>query len=184
MTITSNLAGHLNESLNAIRNAIDDGADFYRMHHLWYVTPNELLGHQSTIAQKLNCCAPGAVSHVIPGSYMFDPTALADEIAHISSFPKVKSFPDLSYTNIIEYYSTSPSIRKRCVAPFFTAVIKPNGDVTFCPDEWIDDYILGNILNSSFHDIWNNEQARKFRMVLLREKHFAGCQRCGWMYSY
>jgi radical SAM protein with 4Fe4S-binding SPASM domain len=184
ITITSNLMGHLKEALDAIRNSIDDGADFYRLHHLWYVTPGELSGHQSVITQKLGCCAPGAASHVITGSCMSDPARLADEIMHISSLPKVKSFPDLSYAKIIKYYSESPSIRKRCIASFFAAVIKPNGDVKFCPDEWIDDYILGNILNDSFHDIWNNEQAHNFRRVLLREKYFTGCQRCCWMYSY
>ncbi|HET6513620.1 MAG TPA: radical SAM protein [Thermodesulfovibrionales bacterium] len=184
IAVRSDLIGHVKESMDAIRNATDDGADLYRLHHLWYATPSELSRHQSAVTEKLSRCAVGAASHVIPGSFVLDPARLAAEIMDVSRLPKVRSYPDLSYTQIIKYYSKSPTVRKRCIASFFAAVIKPNGDVTFCPDEWIDDYILGNILNDSFHNIWNSEEAHKFRRVLLREKHFPGCQRCGWMYSY
>jgi radical SAM protein with 4Fe4S-binding SPASM domain len=183
-TITSNLIGHIQEALDAIRNSTDDGADFYRLHHLWYLTPGELSRHQSAITTKFGCYALGAASHVIPGSCRLDPAKLSDEIKNIRRSPKIKTYPNLSNTDILKYYSEGTGVRKRCVAPFFAAVIKPNGDVKFCPDEWIDDYILGNILNDSFHNIWNNKQAQNFRRVLLREKHFPCCQRCGWMYSY
>jgi len=184
ITITANLLGHLKEALDSIRESTDDGADYYRLHHLWYVTQDELSGHMSAIKQKLGCSASGTASHLIPDSFMLDPIRLSDEIMRIRRLPRVKSFPDLSSAKIRQYYSESPSIRKRCLASFFAAVIKPNGDVKFCPDEWIDDYVLGNILNDRFDDIWNSMQAHKFRRVLLREKHFTGCQRCNWMYSY
>ncbi len=65
----------------------------------------------------------------------------------LGSLPKVTMFPDLQYADIVRYYSERPRFEKRCIAPFFGAVIKPNGDVKFCPDEWIDDYILGNLRN-------------------------------------
>jgi radical SAM protein with 4Fe4S-binding SPASM domain len=184
ITITCNLMGHLKETLSAIRDSTNDVADFYLLHHLWYITQNELSGHRSTIKQKLGCKVPGAASHLLPGSRIPDPSALADEIASLGSWPKVKMFPNLQYTDIVKYYSERPSIRRRCIAPFWGVVIKPNGDVKFCPDEWIDDYILGSVRNDSFHDIWNNKKARKFRAVLLREKHFEGCNRCSWMYSH
>ena len=184
ITVTHNLAGRIKETVNAIRRSTGDGADFYRLHHLWYVTQKELAVHQSALKRKLGCAGPGAAAHLLPASHISDPTALADEIMHLGSLPKITMFPDLQYADIVKFYSERPRLGKRCIAPFFGAVIKPNGDVKFCPDEWIDDYILGNLRNASFHDIWNNEKARKFREVLLREKRFAGCNRCSWMYSF
>ncbi len=184
IVLTGSLRGHLKETLNAIARSTCDGADFYRLHHLWYVSHNDLAVHQSTIRQKLGCRAPGAAGHVLPASRISDPKAFVDEIMCLSSLPKVTMFPDLPGADLVRYYSERPKLRKRCIAPFFGAVIKPNGDVKFCPDEWIDDYILGNLRNDSFHDLWNNERARKFRSVIFKEKHFAGCYRCSWMYSY
>jgi radical SAM protein with 4Fe4S-binding SPASM domain len=113
-----------------------------------------------------------------------DPLALADEIASLRREPKITMFPDLNYTGIVDYYAEGPRTGKRCIASFLGAVIKPNGNVTFCPDEWIDDYILGNVRDGSFQQIWNNERARRFRSQLMRQKHFQGCNRCSWMYVY
>lgn len=184
ITLTESLMGHLGETLQAIREATDDGADFYRIHHQWYVSPNELTAHQSIVNQKLGCRAAGAAGHLVPSSRILNPDTLAGEIETLRCEPKVKMFPDLDYNDILNYYSESPRIRKRCIAPLLGAVIKPDGNVTFCPDEWIDGYVLGNIRDHSFQEIWNNEKARKFRAVLIREKHFEGCNRCSWMYSY
>ncbi len=184
IALTRNLMGRVKETLNAIGQSTGDGADFYRLHHLWYVSPNELAAHQSAVRHTLGCRASGAASHVLPASRITDPRAFRDEIMCVSSLPKVKMFPDLSSADTVKYYSESPRLRKRCTAPFFGAVIKPNGDVRFCPDEWIDDFSIGNLRNDSFHELWNNERARTFRSVILKEKHFAGCNRCSWMYSY
>lgn len=184
ITLTSNLVGHLKDAVNEIRASTDDGPDYYRLHHLWYVTQNELSKHQSAVRQKIGCGAPGAASHTVPGSIIRDPRRLADEISSLRNWPKVTSFPNLRHADIVAYYLEGPDTGRRCVAPFFAAVIKPNGDVRFCPDEWIDDYILGNVRDDSFRNIWNNERARRFRSLLLREKSFAGCRRCVCMYSH
>ncbi|HEX4919482.1 MAG TPA: SPASM domain-containing protein [Candidatus Bathyarchaeia archaeon] len=54
----------------------------------------------------------------------------------------------------------------------------------FCPDEWIDDYTLGNIQQEDFKTIWNNFKARRFRAVLFLKKQFTCCKRCSWVYSF
>jgi radical SAM protein with 4Fe4S-binding SPASM domain len=184
VTLTDQLMGQLAETLQAIREATADGADFYRIHHQWYVSPDELSAHQSLIEQKLGCPAPGAAGHLLQSSRILDPHTLAEEIETIRCQPKIRMFPDMEYKDVVNYYSEKPRIRKRCVAPLLGAVIKPDGNVTFCPDEWIDGYILGNVRDHSFEEIWNNERARKFRAVLMKQKHFEGCNRCSWMYSY
>jgi radical SAM protein with 4Fe4S-binding SPASM domain len=132
----------------------------------------------------LGCLAPGAASHLVPDYQISDPTALADEIIGFRGQPKISMFPDLGFVDLVHYYSEGPCSKKRCTAPLQGVVIKPNGDVLFCPDEWIDDYVLGNIREQDIAEIWNSEKAQTFRSALYREKHFPACKRCSWMYSF
>ena len=107
---------------------------------------------------------------------------MAREIAALEGFPRMQGLPDLRGQEIEHYYAEGVPSEKTCIAPFQAAVVKPNGDVRFCPDEWIDDYVLGNILEERFLKIWRNRKARRFRAVLLRKKSFPGCKRCSWMH--
>ncbi len=182
-TVTSDLTNHLQEAIKAVKEATNHGADIYRIHHLWYITHKELSAHQSAVKQFLGCKAAGAGSHLITSSQGIGSHSLADEISLLKGQPKVVSFPDLSWHEIVNYYSESKGMRGRCIAPFFKVVIKPNGDVKFCPDEWIDDFVLGNIRHDRFDTIWNNDRARLFRKVLFKKKCFSGCRRCSWMYA-
>ena len=182
-TITSDLTNHLHEAIKAVKEATNDGADIYRLHHLWHISHNELSAHQSAIKKNLGCNAEGAASHWITSSQGIDPRSLANEVSLLKNQSRVTSFPDLPPHEIVNYYSESEGMGGRCIAPFFRVVIKPNGDVKFCPDEWIDDFVLGNIRHDNFDTIWNNERARRFRAVLFKEKCFAGCKRCSWLYS-
>lgn len=180
--ISPSMHGNLAQTIEELIKATDDGVDVYRLHHLWFITRSELKEHCRLVRQSLNCSARGAASHVTSCSENIKAPEIAKEILSLRDNPKVKLFPDLSYNNIINYYSNDPVDKKRCVAPFFGAVIKPNGDVRFCPDEWIDDYVLGNIRMDRFDSIWNNDKARKFRARLWKIKCFPGCKRCSWMY--
>jgi radical SAM protein with 4Fe4S-binding SPASM domain len=109
---------------------------------------------------------------------------LADEIQFMQRSSGITSFPAFTPQEIIKYYSENTFIRNQCVASFYGAIIKPNGDVKLCPDEWVDDYLLGNIRENTFAEIWNNERARFFRKKIFYQKQFAGCKRCSWMYSF
>ena len=183
ITVTEDNANHLQDAITAIKKATHDGPDIYRIHHLWYVTPKELAEHQSVIRESLGSHAGGAAGHVMMQSHAIDVQALVADIFMLKCQPKVLSFPDFSRQEIKDYYAENKSMKGRCVAPFSCVVIKPNGDVTFCPDEWIDDYVIGNIRCDRFDAIWNNAKARLFRKVLYKKKHFSGCKRCSWMYA-
>ncbi|MFP3869122.1 MAG: radical SAM/SPASM domain-containing protein [Desulfobacteraceae bacterium] len=184
ITITNEVYGRLKPTIAAIRKAVADSADCYRLHHLWYVTENELFEHQSAIHKALGCKAAEAKAHLINLASTFNPKELANEIADIRRGRGVSFFPNLQYSDIINYYSEGLAVKARCSAPFSGAVIKPNGDVKFCPDAWIDDYVIGNIRQERFMDIWNNKKARRFRKIIMKQKQFAGCKRCSWMYSF
>lgn len=184
ITITPLIIGRLEDSISAIREATQDGVDYYRVHHLWYITEYELGAHQSQVAKYLHRSAPGAVCHLTSLSKNINRQTLCNEIVQLNKIPKIKFFPNLNGKDLLDYYSENSGAKYRCLAPFYHAVIKPNGDVKFCPDEWIDDYILGNIRQDEFKDIWSNEKARYFRSVILRRKSFPACKRCSWMYSF
>lgn len=178
------VVGHLKETIDLIKKATDDDVDFFRIHHLWFITPRELEVHRAAIHKVLRRSAPGAEAHCIPLSQHNDYELLSNEISELKGLEKMEFFPNLQGKEIQEYYSEGYHLRKGCMAPFRAALVKPNGDVKFCPDEWIDDYTLGNIREDRFEDIWNNKRARDFRSIIFRKKTFPCCKRCSWMYVF
>jgi radical SAM protein with 4Fe4S-binding SPASM domain len=212
VTVSPLVAGHLAETIRAVRETLAaDGpaalpgalepaasvhapsrkgaaagmVDSFRIHHLWFVSGAELQAHQAAVQEALGVHAPGAAAHVLRAGPGLDPEALAREIGRLRRLRGVTSFPHLRGKQIPDFYSEGPSsTRRRCGAPFHAVVIKPNGDVRYCPDEWIDDYVLGNIREHALETIWNGSAARRFRAVLLQKGSFPGCRRCGWMYSF
>jgi radical SAM protein with 4Fe4S-binding SPASM domain len=184
ITITPYILGRIETIVNKIKYATANVADAYRLHHIWYVTENELRLHQQKIQEILGVNGPGAKCHLIFPTHIKKYEELADEIKQMSRTSDITCFPDFDYHETRKFYSDKGLIKSRCVAPFFGAIIKPNGDVKFCPDEWIDDFNLGNIKEKPFSDIWNNEKARFFREKIFFHKSFLGCKRCSWMYSF
>ena len=62
--------------------------------------------------------------------------------------------------------------------PWCQANVCYNGDVTFCAD--YNEYVLGNIKEQSFTEIFNGERANRFREEILNcDGHIVpGCVRC------
>jgi MoaA/NifB/PqqE/SkfB family radical SAM enzyme len=93
---------------------------------------------------------------------------------------KIRLYQDFSPEQIKKYYETEAAVNNRCVNPWFAATIKPNGDVTPCLG-----YVVGNIKNEKFSEIWNNHKFQQFRKVLKQKKYFPGCIRCcGFFYNW
>jgi hypothetical protein len=82
-----------------------------------------------------------------------------------------KIAPDLRHNDIIKFY-TEVRLQGRCAA-IIPSGHKPNGEVKFCPDKWIDDYVIGNIrqIVSAYGTTTeakiseNNSQAKAFRRL-------------------
>ena len=83
--------------------------------------------------------------------------------------------PDKTHTY---YADLETPVRNHCIVPWCQANVNYNGDVHFCAD--YPDYILGNITNQSFKEIYNGERANKFRKTIHACKGgmFPGCLRC------
>ena len=54
--------------------------------------------------------------------------------------------------------------------------IQPNGDVNFCVD--YPDYVFGNAKEKSIKELWNSDEANRFREY-IRNRPLSVCYRCG-----
>lgn len=87
--------------------------------------------------------------------------------------------PAINPDKIGEYYGDlSKVVRNHCSVPWSQANIDYQGNVHFCAD--YPEYVLGNIMEDSFFNIFNNERAQKFRKTLDSQPEglFPGCVRC------
>lgn len=66
--------------------------------------------------------------------------------------------------------------RQICDFPNYSLTVLPNGDVTFCTD--FPDYIVGNIYDSSFEEIFCGEKAVRFRRYLHEKGGLPICADC------
>ena len=77
-------------------------------------------------------------------------------------------------TDFFSYYSFKyPSIRSRCLNPWFSVTIMPDGTATPCQG-----LLLGNIKKERLMKMWNKKAVRKFRNI-RRKTQPPGCFRCG-----
>jgi radical SAM protein with 4Fe4S-binding SPASM domain len=78
----------------------------------------------------------------------------------------------------IYYGELETPVRNNCIVPWCQANVNYNGDVHFCAD--YPDYILGNVGESSFREIYNGERANRFRKTInsCEGGMFPGCLRC------
>jgi len=182
LLITPLVMADLEAAIEQVRAVVGEDVEYLVLHHPWFVTPAELASHQTEVKRALGRAAAGAQAHCLRWGDSIDAKALSEKIARLEGRPGVRFFPDLHGDAVERFYVEGHSPRTVCTMPFRGVVVKPNGDVMFCPDEWIDDYVLGNVLQKPLDEIWNGRTARRFRWVLLRKGPFPGCKRCSWMY--
>ena len=95
---------------------------------------------------------------------------------------RITFFPDFQKEEIVRYYSHGPfhseSFKNVCLAPWDMAIVGPGGELILCPN-----YVIGNLCEQGFREIWNNEKATFFRKILLKMKSFPVCSRgCCFFY--
>ena len=91
----------------------------------------------------------------------------------------ILTVPTLNPEKTHTYYAELETpVRNHCVVPWCQTNVNYNGDVHFCAD--YTDYILGNITQQSFQEIFNGERANRFRKALhsCDGGLFPGCIRC------
>jgi radical SAM protein with 4Fe4S-binding SPASM domain len=75
--------------------------------------------------------------------------------------------------------------REVCAFPFYSMVIKANGDVVACCVDWNKKTKLGNVASESLADIWNGTVMREFRLMHLERRRHEneGCRNCTHLHS-
>lgn len=61
-----------------------------------------------------------------------------------------------------------PSVRE-CQIPYYAVNVTATGDVIPCCRDMEGDYVMGNLINDDFKDIWNRYEFSEFRRSLLSE---------------
>jgi len=71
------------------------------------------------------------------------------------------------------YDGTIP--HNKCYAERSEVTVDPSGNIIICP--FINNYIIGSILNSQFNDVWNNNKHKRFR-ELQNKGSIEMCSHC------
>ena len=161
------------------------GADSVTFHNLIFLS-KELLDKQKRCDALLGCESAQWEGFVFePG---IEVKVLYEKIKKILSGRyrfNVDFYPNFSLQELTKYYnqpSYSPAEYKaRCLSPWVTAYIFPDGEVRPCLNS---NYSYGNVKNSSFRELWNNEKAVRFRTELKNNSMFPVCARCTELYRY
>ncbi|MDP8214044.1 MAG: radical SAM protein [Candidatus Euphemobacter frigidus] len=154
----------------------------------WFTT--EKIGRANDrIFRKYLGCESVSWKEFVDALGEVDPKKIESFMKSVNSRRKKRSIPVFFIPPInpqeVEAYYSRPALpigKKMCFNPWLNPEIKPNGDVTFCPD--FPDYIIGNLKEKPLMEIWNGERARKFRGVLLERGLFPICSRCCGLYAY
>jgi len=185
-TISKMNQDHLEETLDLLGSTGLFDAVIFNLG--WFTT--EKIGRATDrIFQKYLGCESTSWKDFVGALGNVDPGKVKSFMERVSSLHRKKSLPvffipSLGPDEVGEYYSNPASFmgRKVCFSPWLNLDIRPNGDVTFCPD--FPDYIIGNVLEEPFEKIWNGEKARKFRRFLIERGLFPVCSRCCGLYAY
>jgi len=174
------LLGHMDELIRYLQDSV--GVDAVTLRHLFFTYKEHAEAHKKLLKQLFNINECSVDSHIIdmPERKYLD--QLADEIERVErtkySIP-VFIQPRLSKGQIVKYY-TDLSIKNgsRCPVAWNSIMIKANGDVMFCPDEWMTEFKLGNTRTTQIAEMWNCEAAGRFREEIYKRKMFPACARC------
>ena len=128
----------------------------------------------------------GFVVNKIPD---FDIDQLLSNIKSIKSRKStvdITFYPNFRDDEIKEWYSQFPfqscSYKNRCMSLWMTAYIFPDGSVR--PYHTMN-FTPGNIKNSSFKEIWNNQIYKKYRSYIKKHKKFDICSKgCTEFFRY
>lgn len=177
-TFTREIAGHLGEIVD---HAVAAGFDAVNFQNLWYTDAATAQAHIRMLAEDFRIEDHGCEGHVFPTPGPEWGRAIVEEylaVARRSPVPLSMS-PNLTPEEGARYYSDlSFTKAKACLRPWEGMIIKANGDMIFCPDQWISGWSLGNVRRERIDDIWNGPRAGVFREALDRRKLWPVCPRC------
>lgn len=178
-TLTHAMSGRVRELIDSIRA---NGFDYANFQHLWFTDAAHGEAHGRQLKEDFGIIDDGWKSHVmdLPGA-AYGRAILQELEAVRAALPEfqINQRPELTPEQAARYYSDLGfSVHETCYSPWQHLIIKANGDMIFCPDQWISGYPVGNVREGSVEQRWNGERAAKFREKLTERRLWAGCARC------
>lgn len=84
-----------------------------------------------------------------------------------------------------EPFSSARKEKRACPFPFYSLVIKCNGDVVACCVDWSKQTQIGNLKEESLSAIWAGQRLREFRKMHLegRRAENKSCRNCAFLYT-
>ena len=68
---------------------------------------------------------------------------------------------------------------KPCHYPFYKMFVDWNGDVLFCSNDWGREHVVGNLLQSTLHEVWFSKPMTKIRKKLMKgDRSHSPCNKC------
>ncbi len=178
-TFSPDIVGKLHE---LVAYLISLGADSISFQHLWFTDDGVAKLHKQRLLRDFGIVDNGVDSHVISNLPIEPLDYFASEVVEIQKrryAVPVRVNPRLTKDQILRYYADlSFSKRKACPIPWNKILIKANGEIMFCPDEWVTEFSLGNIREKSIGEVWNGLGAQEFRKSLKENGLFPICARC------
>jgi len=162
------------------------GIDVLRVGHLNFLSPEDFARQTGISSNLFSIDHDTSWEGYVTNAHGIDPHRLnivLDRLKGSAGPVKVVFFPDFTGEEVIRYYSQGPfrssSFRNACLVPWDVAVVGPSGEVILCPN-----YIVGNLRERRFGEIWNNGRARLFRKAIFRMKQMPVCSRgCCFFYT-
>ena len=162
------------------------GADTITYHHLIFQSMDICNLHNTVFKDEFGLTCRDWIGFARDTLPNIDTDYLIQTIHELRKhqFPvTVSVYPNFTDEEIHLYYKTfdftPDSYAHRCISPWMTVYIFPNGEVRPCLDVC---FVAGNILNEHFTDIWNNPRFKRYRSVLKKRGYFPACTRCTEFY--
>ncbi len=156
--------------------------DHLSFNHLQFISEKQANDHAVMMKQLFGIECEGIFRYVVSDNAI-GAGILAREFQEIKSVKTsldISFSPNLATEDKLRHYYNAPSftLRRACTYPWFGAVIKPDGALVPCRDSYTPEYVIGNLRENKFDELWNSEKAKLFRVSLKKHKLFPGCSRC------
>jgi sulfatase maturation enzyme AslB (radical SAM superfamily) len=162
---------HLNEFIDSMSDVQISRIIFS---HIIFISKNQYNRQNYLLNKQFGVLSQEWAGYVLDTASI-DIEALIDEIHKVMSrgLNNVYFYPVMDDSMISKYYNNNAySWDKKCYAPWLTAQVHPDGSLAICSD-----FKVGSMVDSGFHELWNNETSQKFRSMLKKRK-LPVCDRC------
>ncbi|MDD5067910.1 MAG: radical SAM protein [bacterium] len=149
----------------------------------YFIPERQGLAYEKLMREEFSCGAYSWRGFHHEGSGVDVDLFLAQLKEFKSKLGELRSYPYMAFTDdeYREWYSRSDTTVHQAGCNNIRGVldVQPDGNVNFCVD--FPDYAIGNVAESTLHQIWHSDRARRFR-ELRTKMEMPVCYRCGAKY--